>query len=267
MAHQRFGHRGVHAVHRHLVAVVSRPSQGQLAQVARADHQSALHVGDIHQYLRAFACLAVLVGRRAVFGVEPYVPEMLQAGVADRDFAHGDAQAAHQLQRIVVGAIRGAESGHRDADDPRAVELQLVERAYRHEQSQRRVEPARDADHGLLAARVYQPLGQPVRLYLEDLLAALAAVRFVLRHERHRVDVAVERRRAQPFGDFHFDHGVLRRAFIHAERGVPEAFEFQPLDVEVGHHQLLFEHETLRFAQDLSVFGDDAVPGEYQVGR
>ena len=36
---------------------------------------------------------------------------------------------------------------------------------------------------------------------------------------------------------------------------------------EVGHHHLLFEHETLRFAQDLSVFGDDAVPGEYQVSR
>ena len=192
---------------------------------------------------------------------------MLQAGVADRDFAHGDAQAAHQLQRIVVGAIRGAESGHRDADDARAVEVQEIEGPGRHEQCERRVQAARNPDDGLFGAGVNHPLRKSVRLYPENLLAAFAAAALVSGYERHRVDVAVERHAAKPLGDFHFDHGVLRRAFIHAERGVPEAFEFQPLDVEVGHHQLLFEHEALRFAQDLSVFGDDAVPGEYQVGR
>ena len=249
-----------------MVAVVGGPAQRQLAQVARADHQTALHVGDVHQYLRALAGLTVFIGRRAVFGIESDVAEVLRAGVADRNFADRDAQPAHQFQRGVVGAVRGAEAGHGDADDSGAVESQLVERADRDEQGQRRIQSARNADYGLFAAGVHQPFGQPVRLYLENLLAAFAAVRFVLRHERHRVDVAVERRGPESFGDLHFDYGVLRRPFVHAKRGVAAAFEFQPLNVDIGHDELLFEPEASRFAEYPAVFGADAVAGEHQIG-
>ena len=73
---------------------VGGPAQRQLAQVARADHQTALHVGDVHQYLRALAGLTVFIGRRAVFGIESDVAEVLRAGVADRNFADRDAQPA-----------------------------------------------------------------------------------------------------------------------------------------------------------------------------
>ena len=42
VAHQRFRDRGVHAVHTHVVAVVGRPAERQLGQVARADDHAAV---------------------------------------------------------------------------------------------------------------------------------------------------------------------------------------------------------------------------------
>ena len=41
MTHQCLRHRSVHRVHRHMVAVVGRPSQRQLRQIAGADHKAA----------------------------------------------------------------------------------------------------------------------------------------------------------------------------------------------------------------------------------
>ena len=57
-----------------------------------------------------------------------------------------------------------------------------------------------------------------------------------------------------------------RRPFVHAERGVSASFEFQPLNVDIGHDELLFEPEASRFAEYPAVFGDDAVAGEHQIG-
>ena len=216
--------------------------------------------------MRAFARLGVFVGRAPAAGVEAYILKMLCAGVADRDFADRHAQSAHQLQRIVVGAVGGPESGHRDADDARAVEVQEIEGPGRHEQCERRVQAARNPDDGLFGAGVNHPLRKSVRLYPENLLAAFAAVGFVLGYERHRVDVAVERHAAKPLGNLHFDHGVLRGPFVRAERGVAAAFELQPLDVHVGDDQLFVGREARGFVQNAAVFGDDGVAGEHEVG-
>ena len=59
MPHQRFGDPGVYAVHAHVVAVVGGPAQRQLAQIAGADHQAALLVGQIHQFQGAYPGLRV----------------------------------------------------------------------------------------------------------------------------------------------------------------------------------------------------------------
>ena len=112
-----------------------------------------------------------------------------------------------------------------------------------------------------------EPPGQSVRLDAEHLLAAFAAAALVSGYERHRVDVAVERRGTQPFGNLHFDHGELRGRFGLPERGVAAAFEFQPLEVHIGHDELFVGREALRLAQDPSVLGDQGVSGEDQVGR
>ena len=267
MAHEGLRHRGVHTVHRHLVAVVGGPAQGQFRQVSRADDQSALHVGHVHEDLRPFAGLRVFVGGRAVRGVEPDVPEVLHAGLADRDLALRDSQFAHQFQGVAVGSVGGSEARHRDADDAPAVEPQLVERAGGDQQGKRRVQSARDADDGLRATGVRKPAGQSVRLDLEDLLAALVAAPLLMRNKRHGVDVAVDPVRAHAFGDLHLDDGVLHVGFVEPEGGVAPAFEGQPFEVHVGCYELLVERETFAFAQDHAVLGDQGVAGEDQVGR
>ena len=61
MTHEGLGHARVDGVHRHVVAVVGGPAKCQLGEVAGANHQAALLVGNIHEHLRALSRLAVLV--------------------------------------------------------------------------------------------------------------------------------------------------------------------------------------------------------------
>ncbi len=263
--HEGLGHRGVQAVHRHLVAVVGGPAQRQLAQVARADHQSPLHVGRVHQNLGPLAGLGVLVGRRAVRGVKPDVGEVLFARLADGYFACRDAQFAHQLHGVAVRARAGAEARHGDADDAPAVEAEAVERAHGCEQRQRRVQTARNADHRLAACGVFEAAGQAAALDGEDLLAPLAAVR-VVRHEGQRGERTFERRRTQALGDLQLDDRGVGRVVRGAVGGGAAACGGEEFEVHVGRHELFFGGKALRLAQDRAVLGHEGLAREHQVG-
>ena len=60
---QRLGHARVDAVMRHVIAdAVGAPSERQLAQVAGADHQPAVEIGQAEQMAGALARLHVLEG-------------------------------------------------------------------------------------------------------------------------------------------------------------------------------------------------------------
>ena len=146
VAHQRLRHARVDVVHRHVVAVVGAPAQRQLREVARADDEPADLVGDVHQDLRALARLGVFVGHVVLALVVADVPEVLPHGVADGDHPQRRAQDLGQPLGVAARARRGAEAGHGDGDDPRARQPRQVERLRRHQQRQRRVQPARDAD-------------------------------------------------------------------------------------------------------------------------
>ena len=113
VAHQRLRHRGVHAVHRHVVAVVGGKAERQLGEVARADHDAALFVGKIHQDLRALARLAVFIGHVMRLGVLPDVAEVDVHRVLDVDVREGRAKRGGKRLRIGFGALRRAEAGHR----------------------------------------------------------------------------------------------------------------------------------------------------------
>ena len=43
MPHERFGYAGIHRIHRHMVAIVGRPSKRKLAEIAGADHDAIQH--------------------------------------------------------------------------------------------------------------------------------------------------------------------------------------------------------------------------------
>ena len=48
VAHQGFGDGAVDGVHTHVIAVIGAPAQRQFGQVAGADDQAAVLVGDVH---------------------------------------------------------------------------------------------------------------------------------------------------------------------------------------------------------------------------
>ena len=96
MLHECFRHTRVYAVHRHVVAVISGPSEGEFREVACAEHHAANLVGIVHENLSAFAGLAILVCNIVDADVVVNVGEMLLYGVADRDFEQSDTEVLHQ---------------------------------------------------------------------------------------------------------------------------------------------------------------------------
>ena len=106
----------VDGIHRHVVAIISRPSKCQFRQIAGTHHKTVGLIGNVHQNLRALSGLCVFISDIVHFCVVIYVRKMLHYGLSDIHFAHCDAKCLHQLNRIVVGASRCAESGHRYAD-------------------------------------------------------------------------------------------------------------------------------------------------------
>ena len=110
-----------------MVAVVSSPTQSQFRQVARTDDECIHLVGIVHQDLGTFTGLTVFVSHIVVGHVVVYVLEVLDAGILDADFVHGDSEGRHQVEGIVIGTVGSAESRHGDAHDSLAGEAQLVE--------------------------------------------------------------------------------------------------------------------------------------------
>ena len=80
-----------------MVAVVRRPAQSKFGQIARSHHQSARHVGNVHEHLSAFARLGVFVSDVRGFIVVAYVLKMRQNRFLDVDLLYIDAQRLGKL--------------------------------------------------------------------------------------------------------------------------------------------------------------------------
>ena len=192
---------------------------------------------------------------------------MLFACGLDSDLAHVDAQRSHQVQRVAVGAAGSSESGHRDAGDTAARDVQLVEGAHRHEQRQRRIESSRYADDGRARPGVAYSLGQTADLDVEYFAAALVAARIVGRDERMRVERAEQSVGSGIPGPFHRDAPEGGGAAFQPECVGSAPHGLQPFDVYFANEQLFVEREAFRFAQHGSVFGDERIAGEDHIGR
>ena len=77
---KRFRYADIHGIHAHVVAVVSTPAECKFAEVACTDDKSAQLVTQIHQYLRTFTGLCILVRHIVYSGIVPDVLEVLQYG-------------------------------------------------------------------------------------------------------------------------------------------------------------------------------------------
>ena len=114
---QRLGHRGVDVVVRHLIAdPVGAPAERQLGEVAGADHEPAVLVGEPEQIIGAQARLHVLEGDVVDFLVPAEgmadVLQHLRGRGADVEFLPMCLQRLHQRQRIGLALAAGGKARH-----------------------------------------------------------------------------------------------------------------------------------------------------------
>ena len=168
-------------------------------------------------------------------------------------------------------AIGGTKAGHGDADDAFAGQLQEVEGSDGNHERQRRVESARDADHGAPQADVAESLGQCVRLDAERFAATPIACGGIFGHEGMRGNGAPERTvvRVQLEGE-----GVLQAALgLRCEGVAPrkmwaaEAVMAQGGEIHLADEELLVGGERHRLGYDLSAVSDEGLAVEEVIRR
>ncbi len=120
-----------------MVAVEGHPAQRSLGEIARAHHQPARGIADIHENLRAFARLGVFVGYAEIVWIMADVAKVLRNGGGDVDLAQGDAQVIGQRFGVAARARGCAEARHGNGDDALQRQREYVEGVYGHQQGQR----------------------------------------------------------------------------------------------------------------------------------
>ena len=243
-----------------MVAVVGRPAERQLGQVARTDHHAAVLVGEVHQHQRAHARLTVLKGdRQIVLGLAD-VHEMLIDRRLDIHGLERNAVGFCQFFRVALGAGGRAEARHGDSQNALAVEFEHIKRMYEHDERECGIQSAGQADDRRFRVRMAQTGRQTGGLKRENLLAALVAERLVRRNEWRAREGPVnkvvlhrlERER---------EHAALDRLeCVHALTLVR-----QTLEVDIRVNDALREH--LALSQQRAVLGDQIVTRKNEVLR
>ena len=107
--------------------------------------------------------------------------------LTDVYFFCGDTKLFHQLQRIAVGPVRGAIAGHGHTVYMGGGSSQNAHCLHGHQQSQCRIQAARDTDHRL-GAYDFQPMRKARHLHTEDFHTAVKPVRLGCRYKGELFD-------------------------------------------------------------------------------
>ena len=244
-----------------MVAVVGRPAERQLAQIAGTDDEAARAVGEVHEFERAHARLAVFIRHVEHGFVLPDVGKVAVDGARDRDLLKRHAQLLAEDLGVRAGAVRRAEARHRHGQHVLRRAAELPHRAHGNEQGECAVQPAGDADDGGLCMRVGDAFGQPVGLHGEDELAALGAGGAVGRDERRRRDVPRQLHLPQR----QVEHDRLVAFALGLERRAAAALADHAAEVEL--RAGVAGAEGPGFRQQRAVFIDEVVRGKDHVGR
>ena len=256
---QRLGHGAVDGVHGHVVAVVGGPAQRQLRQIARADHQTAALVRQIHQHLGALPGLGVFVGHVGDRGVVADVGEVLFDRRGDVDLLERHAQRLAEQRGVAPGAAGGAEAGHGCREDVRAGAVQRVHGPGGNQQRQRGIQTAGHADHCRTGVGVLQPLLQAAGLDAQDVLGALPHGGGVRGHEGVGLKLPGQGR----FPDF-LAEGHAGQVLVPPEARVLVAVVAQALKVDLSEDHARVRKRLL-LGKRCAVFTDQQVAGEHHV--
>ena len=182
----------VHTVHGHVVPVVGSPAEGQLGEVAGTDDQTVALVGYIHQDLRPFTCLCVLVCSIVVVRILTDILEVLHDSLADIHYLECAPQSLDHGHCICLGSLGGSETRHGHTDDPGPVQVEHVESPDSDQKCKRGVQATRDSDDGSAAVDMAQPLLEAQGLQGKDFLASGGTQLRIFGYERHPVYLSGE---------------------------------------------------------------------------
>uniref|UniRef100_A0A0N4ZIW7 LigA n=1 Tax=Parastrongyloides trichosuri TaxID=131310 RepID=A0A0N4ZIW7_PARTI len=252
---QGLRHPAVDVVVAHVVAdAIGAPAQRQFRQVAGAQHEAVVLIGQAEQIVGAQARLHVLEGdvvhRLAVREGVADVAQHLFGGGANVDLGPRHAQRRHQRPGVGLGAFRRGEPRHGEGQNARARQLQPVKSATGDQQGLRRIQPSRNADHQGLRPRRRHPPHQPLDLDVEGLETVLIQTRGVVRHEGEavqRTDQGVGR----PLPRLERNHrrGLALDPGAVGEGAVAQAVQTDAVHVHVGDRQMAMRREPLALGQ------------------
>ena len=174
-----------------MISIIGSPPERKFREITRTDHHSPELVGEIHENLRAFTSLRVLIRDIMHIRVLSDILKMLKHSLRDVHFADIHTQALHEAHCIAMRTSRRTEARHGDSHDAFAVELELVERLDTNEQRQRRVETTTDPDDHRLGMGMHDPFGEPHHLNIEYLLARLLHIS-ARRDKRMGLDITLQ---------------------------------------------------------------------------
>ena len=244
-----------------MVAVVGRPAERELAQIARADDEAARAVGEVHKLERPHTRLPVFKRHVKIRLALTDVSKMAADGIGDRNFPKLHAELLTKDLRVRARALRCAEAGHRDGEDIGHRPPELFHRVHRDEKCKAAVKSSRNADDRSLRVCVLHALGKPVGLHPQNELAALGTRRIVGGNKRCRGEMPRERNFLHGKGE-----GDNLIAVCHGLKAcVAAALGKKPSEVELRAGAAFRKRAGL--GEQRAVFCNQVVPGKDHVGR
>ena len=237
-----------------MVAVIRRPAERKLGKIACADDQSAGLVCNVHQNLRALACLAVFVCDIMHGFVVADVRKMLPDRGRDIDLLYADAEFFAKFDRVGFCPLRRAEARHGDAQNFFPAAPGQIKCAYAHQQCQCAVQSTGNAEHDRFRVRMLHALFQSLRLDAQNRFLAGAQLLVIRRNERVGCDVPRQHSLAQRLVE---NDRLKAGNGIVARRAVPLVHE--PLHVDLGDCQGS-TRKRLIFCKNRPIFRNQMVP-------
>ena len=262
VAYQGLGDAAVDAVHGHMVAVVGRPTQGQLGEVTRTDYHTAHVVGDVHDDLGALAGLGVLVGHVADGGIMADVLEVLIDRIENIHGAEVHPQLLAEDGGVGLGADGGTEAGHGHRHDVGTGTTQQVHGPNHDQEGQGRIQSARNTQNDLFRPGGGDALLETVGLDGQDALAGVGAEDGVGGGEGVSVDETGQ------LGVLHAEVEVIL-GDLPAGRGIEiadAAVVGDALQVQLGDGERLPIGKGCALGQDAAALGHDGVTAVDVVG-
>ena len=277
MLDQGFRNGRIYVVMRHMVAdAVRGPSQRQFAQVAGAQHEAAVQVGQSEKMRGTRSGLHILerhvVHRFVVRKRMPDVAKCLHGGGPDVDLPGSNLQCLHERPRIRQRPVARGESGHRIGQNVFPGASQFVHGPGRHKQRLRRIESPRHPDHNAVDAGALQSLHQAMHLNVAGFLASGVQRGRIARYVRKpfyrapQRDISLRNLEIEGYApDCTYPVPVIACRVVKTGQAHPVLR--QQFEVHIRQHHLPLRRKALRFCEKPPIFPDHAVPVPGQVRR